>query len=117
MSHPFDETADLISAGMVIGTPVFNAGGDKLGTLEAIMLNKRSGVVAYAVMSFGGVLGLGRRHHPVPWDVLSYDTVRGGYVIDRERAELEAAPTLDPDEADRLRDPAFRQDIDRHYRR
>lgn len=117
MSAATAETADLIPAAKVIGTTVFNAAGEKLGTLEDVMLSKRSGNVAYAVMSFGGFLGIGRRHHPVPWSVLSFSDQLKGYVIDRDRSTLEAAPTLDDADRDRLSDPAFREDVDRHYRR
>lgn len=117
MAHPIHETIDLIPAVKVIGTPVFNVEGEKMGTIEEVMLQKRAGTVAYAVMSFGGFLGLGRRYHPVPWSVLSYSEEMNGYVIDRDRASLEAAPTLDETADARLSDPAFREDVERHYRR
>ena len=116
MVHPIHETADLIPAAKVTGTPVFNVAGEKMGTIEEIMLNKRSGTVAYAVMSFGGFLGLGRRYHPVPWSVLGYSEEQGGYVIDRDRSSLEAAPTLEDASDGKLADPAFRDDLERHYR-
>jgi hypothetical protein len=69
-----EETSALISANKVEGTTVKNAAGEKLGSIEEIMIDKRSGKVAYAVMSFGGFLGIGDRHHPLPWGVLKYDT-------------------------------------------
>lgn len=117
MASPTSETVDLIPVAKVVGTPVFNAGGEKLGMIEEVMLNKRTGMVAYAVMSFGGFLGIGRRHHPVPWDVLSFSEEVDGYVIDRDRAALESAPTVDEAERDRLADPAYRDEVDRYYRR
>lgn len=117
MAHPIHETVDLIPAAKVIGTPVFNAAGDRMGTIEEVMLHKRAGTIAYAVMSFGGFLGLGRRYHPVPWAVLDYSEEQGGYVIDRDRASLETAPTLDEAVDQRMADPAFREDVERHYRR
>ena len=68
------ETSTLISADKVEGTAVYNREGDKLGSIQTVMIDKVSGKVAYAVMSFGGFLGIGDRYHPLPWDVLTYDT-------------------------------------------
>jgi len=73
-----DETDQLISSTKVEGTAVYNRQGERLGTVASFMVDKRSGQVAYAVMSFGGFLGLGKSCHPLPWHVLSYDTGRGG---------------------------------------
>ena len=63
------------------------------------MIDKFSGQVAYAVMSFGGFLGIGERHHPLPWGALTYDTKLGGYVVDLGRERLEGAPSYGRDEA------------------
>ena len=60
------------------------------------MLNKLNGQVAYAVMSFGGFLGIGESYHPLPWRILSYDTALGGYVFDLDRHRLEGSPTYTP---------------------
>lgn len=89
-----DETSTLISADKVEGTPVYNRSGEKLGTVHAIMIDKRGGNVAYAVMSFGGFLGIGESYHPLPWGVLDYDVRQGGYVVDLDRDILEGAPTI-----------------------
>jgi hypothetical protein len=86
------ETRTLISADKVQGTAVYNPANDRLGTVDQIMLNKRTGVVAYAVMSFGGFLGIGERYHLLPWNVLKYDVDRGGYCIDLDVAVLKGAP-------------------------
>jgi hypothetical protein len=83
----------LIAADKVEGTAVYNRAGDRLGSIENVMLDKLSGKVAYAVMSFGGFLGIGDRHHPLPWSVLSYDTRQGGYVVDLDKKALEGAPS------------------------
>ena len=88
-----DETSNLISADKVIGTNVYNRAGEKLGSVYALMLNKLNGQVAYAVMSFGGFLGIGESYHPLPWRILTYDTRMGGYVVDLDRRQLEDAPT------------------------
>jgi hypothetical protein len=97
-----DETGKLISADKVVGTAVFNRNGDRLGTIYSVMLHKISGRVAYAVMSFGGFLGLGERYHPLPWDALTYDEDKGGYNIDKSNEELMAAPHYSRDELDAL---------------
>ena len=87
-----DETVNLISADKVVGTSVYNRQGEKLGSVYGLMLNKLNGRVAYAVMSFGGFLGVGESYQPVPWGVLTYDTGLDGYLIDLDRSRLENAP-------------------------
>jgi hypothetical protein len=89
-----DETASLISAGKVQGTNVYNTNGDSLGEVYDVMIDKLSGKVAYAIMSFGGFLGVGERYHPLPWNTLKYDTRQGGYVVGLTRQQLEGAPTF-----------------------
>jgi hypothetical protein len=79
------ETARMISSEKVVGTPVYNRQDEHLGSVHSIMLDKVSGQVAYAVMSFGGFLGIGEGYHPLPWRVLTYDVDRGGYVVDIDR--------------------------------
>ncbi len=89
-----DETGNLIAGEKVSGTAVYNHQGEALGTIDDVMLDKRTGRVAYAVMSFGGFLGIGERYHPLPWSVLTYDVGLGGYVVDLDRRQLEGAPTF-----------------------
>ena len=83
----------LIAAGKVNGTSVYNMTGEKLGTVEDIMIDKVSGRAIYAVMSFGGFLGIGDKHHPLPWSTLNYDERKGGYLVNLDRKHLEGAPT------------------------
>jgi hypothetical protein len=92
------ETGQLISADKVTGTSVYNAAGDNLGSIHDLMIDKKSGRVAYAVMSFGGFLGLGEKFHPLPWKVLTYDENKGGYNIDLTPDQLRQAPSYSPDE-------------------
>jgi hypothetical protein len=100
-----DETGNLISADKVTGTNVYNREGEKLGSVYNVMLNKLNGQVAYAIMSFGGFLGMGESYHPLPWRALTYDPGLGGYVVDIDRRQLESAPYYttrdEPDWADR----------------
>lgn len=88
-----DETGRLISSDKVTGTAVYNRNGDTLGSIYGLMIDKINGRVAYAVMSFGGFLGIGERYHPLPWGTLTYDTSRGGYVVDLSQDQLEGAPS------------------------
>ncbi len=86
------ETVQLIAADKVEGTEVRNRAGEALGSIKRVMIDKRSGKVAYAVMSFGGFLGMGEEYHALPWSVLTYDTRLDAYVVDLDRPQLEGAP-------------------------
>lgn len=87
-----DETGNLISSEKVEGTAVFATDGDKIGHIDHVMIGKRNGRVEYAVMSFGGFLGIGESYHPIPWEALDYDTVQGGYVVNIDKSKLHEAP-------------------------
>jgi len=82
------ETAGLIGSDKVEGTPVYDARGEKIGSIERVMIDKRSGQVAYAVLSFGGFLGIGSDYYPIPWASLKYDTNLGGYRLDITEEQL-----------------------------
>jgi hypothetical protein len=86
------ETAGLIGSDKVEGTTVYDAKGEKMGSIERVMIEKRSGQVAYAVLSFGGFLGLGADYYPIPWASLSYDTNLGGYRTNITEQQLKGAP-------------------------
>jgi hypothetical protein len=101
-----DESHDLIASNKVEGTAVYNRQGERLGELYNFMVGKRSGQVAYAVMSFGSFLGLGGSYHPLPWNALTYDTNLGGYVVDLDKDRLSNAPSYRAGE-DPLSDPAY----------
>lgn len=110
-----DETSMLISANKVDGTNVMNPAGEKLGSIEDVMIDKRSGKVAYAVMSFGGFLGIGDRHHPLPWSMLKYDTNLNGYVVNLDKRTLESAPTYGTDERVDLADEEYGRKLHDYY--
>lgn len=101
-----DETARLIASSKVEGTPVFDGAGERLGSVHNFMVDKVSGQVAYAVLSFGGFLGIGETYHPLPWNALTYATELGGYVVEIDRRTLEGAPSQGPGE-DPFSDPGF----------
>jgi hypothetical protein len=84
-----DETQDLISSDKV------NRQGERLGTISNFMVGKRNGRVEYAVLSFGGLFGMGEKFYPLPWDVLTYDTDKGGYVVDLDKDRLQGAPSFE----------------------
>jgi sporulation protein YlmC with PRC-barrel domain len=93
-SVEMDETTEMIASNKVEGTKVYNHAGEHLGEVYNFMVGKRSGRVAYAVMSFGGFLGIGQRYHALPWNVLTYDTGKGGYVISATKDRLMNAPNF-----------------------
>src|ERR1043165_8693529 len=88
------ETAAFIGSDKVEGTTVYDAQGEKMGSIERVMINKRSGQVAYAVLSFGGFLGIGNDSYPIPWPTLSYDTSLGGYRTTITEQQLQQFPLI-----------------------
>ena len=109
-----NETERLIAADKVEGTPVYNRAGERLGSVYNFMVDKLTGQVAYAVMSFGGFLGIGERYHPLPWKALTYDTRPGGYVVDVSREQLERAPSYTLEEMP-WADPKYGRGIYDYY--
>jgi PRC-barrel domain len=109
------ETTTLISADKVEGTSVKNRKGDSLGSIDTVMIDKFSGKVAYAVMSFGGFLGIGDRYHPLPWDVLRYEPKESAYVVDIDKTTLEKAPSLARDEYATMQDRDWGERVYRYY--
>ncbi len=105
---PIDETGRLIASNKVEGTSVYGRRGERLGSIYNFMVDKRSGQVEYAVMAYGGFLGLGQRYYPLPWRMLSYDTREGGYHIDMTDRDLERAPSFTRDD-----EPRFSHDYGR----
>jgi len=96
-----DQSHALISSARVEGTPVYNPQGKKLGSVHSVMIHKTSGQIVYALLAFGGFFGIGTHVHPIPWQMLTYDASRHGYVANITREMLEDAPSLELDKADR----------------
>jgi sporulation protein YlmC with PRC-barrel domain len=107
-------SGSLIAAEKVNGTNVYNPKGEKLGSVEDIMIDKVSGKAIYAVMSFGGFLGIGDKHHPLPWASLKYDTSKEGYVVNLDKKTLEGAPSYDSDD-DFSWTPDYGRKVDKYY--
>lgn len=82
----------VISSDKVQGTAVYNTAGEKLGTIDNLVIDKQSGQVRYAVLEFGGFLGMGADRYPIPWPMLTYDAERDGYVVPLDKSRLENAP-------------------------
>ena len=110
-----DETDRLIASNKVEGTAVYNREGERLGSVYNFMVDKRSGQVEYAVMSFGGFLGIGDSYHPLPWKSLNYDTSMGGYVVDLDKNRLQSAPSYASSELPDWSDPSYSRRIDDYY--
>jgi hypothetical protein len=106
---------NLIAANKVQGTNVYNLAGDKLGSVDDIMIDKASGHAIYAVMSFGGFLGMDKKHHPLPWGTLKYDAQKGGYVVNLDKKLLEAAPNYDSDSEFKWT-PDYGRKVDSYYK-
>ncbi len=116
IDNPSDTGGRVIAASKVNGTSVYNTAGEKLGSVYDVMLDKVSGKAEYAVLSFGGFLGIGDKYHPLPWNQLRYDTNQGGYVVNIDRSRLEGAPAYAAGEMGAWDDTRGR-DIDAYYNR
>lgn len=92
------ETYSLIASDKVEGTNVYRSNGDKIGHIERVMIDKRSGKVAYAVMGFGGFLGMGEDYYPLPWSLLTYNERLDGYEVNVSDAQLRSAPKYGEDD-------------------
>ena len=109
---PIDETSRLIASNKVEGTAVYGREGDRLGSIYNFMVDKFSGQVEYAVMTYGGFLGMGTRYYPLPWRILTYDTRQGGYRIDMSSRDFERAPSFGRDD-----EPRFNRESGRRVKR
>ena len=110
-----DETSRLIASDKVEGTAVYNRQGERLGSVYNFMVDKRSGQVEYAVLSFGGFLGIGDDYYPLPWKTLKYDTGQGGYVVDLDKDRLRNAPNHAASDNPDWRDLDYGRRIDDYY--
>lgn len=92
----------LILGSRIIDTPVFNPAGHRIGHVSDLSIERVSGKVIYAIISFGGFLGIGEKFHPVPWSLLDYNLHLSGYQTVLDRTALEAAPSYDRSELSEL---------------
>jgi len=104
----------VISSDHVEGTKVYDTTGDKLGSIDDLMIDKVSGQVRYAVLEFGGFLGIGTDRYPLPWNMLKYDTVKEGYVVPLDKDRLKGAPRY-PSEQRPDYDDAYARRVNDYY--
>jgi len=111
------ETTRLISSDKVEGTSVRRSDGDKVGSIENVMIDKRSGRVAYAVMSFGGFLGMGEDYYALPWSALRYNENLDAYELNVTDDQLRNAPLASTDFFNTgAASRQWEDDLHRHYR-
>lgn len=105
----------LAAANQVEGAKIYNLRGESLGNVEDVLIDKISGRIAYAVVGFGGFLGIGDRHYPIPWETLKYEPSKGAYVVDVDRRALEGAPSYASNETAGWEDPAWNRRVYDYY--
>lgn len=105
----------LMGADTLIGNDVCNRKDEDLGDIKEIMLDVSNGQVAYAVLSFGGVLGMGEKLFAVPWSALTLDTVNKRFVLRVDKERLTDAPGFDKDKWPDMQDPTWSKDIHAYY--
>ena len=109
------ETGSLIGSDKVEGTAVYGANDTKIGSIERVMIDKMTGTVSYAVLSFGGFLGIGDDHYPLPWQSLKYDTNLGGYRTGITETQLKGAPKYGNDNTWNWADPTKARSVNDYY--
>jgi PRC-barrel domain len=109
------ETGTLIGSDKVEGTAVYGTDAQKIGSIERVMIDKVSGRVSYAVLGFGGFLGIGDDHYPLPWQSLRYDTGLGGYRTNLTADRLQGAPKYGNDNAWDWDDPGRAKAVNDYY--
>ena len=107
-------TGSVISSDKVEGTAVYNSAGEKLGSIDDLMIDKISGQVRYAALEFGGFLGMGTDRYPVPWKLLKYSEQYGGYVVPLNKEALERAPKYSEGQMPAF-DRTYGSSIDTYY--
>lgn len=111
-----DVSYQLVKASNVIGVDVTNEVDENLGEIEELVLNKFSGEVRYAVLSFGGILGIGDKLFAIPWKALSFDPTKNKFVISVPKETLKNAPGFDKDNWPDFTSATWQNSIDGYYR-
>ena len=106
---------EVMDANTLIGDSVVNDSGEDLGKIEAIMLDVSAGRIAYAVLSFGGCLGMGNKLFAIPWSAFTLDTDQECFVLNVAKERLEGAPGFDKDHWPSMADPTWASDLHTYY--
>jgi sporulation protein YlmC with PRC-barrel domain len=105
-----------IRASKVIGTSVYNGAGEKIGKVEDVVLDKQSNNIMFAVVGFGGFLGMNEKFHPLPWSTLDYQKGKEGYVVNLSKEQLKAAPADGIEELTRSDGEGLRDEVYDYYK-
>jgi sporulation protein YlmC with PRC-barrel domain len=114
-TNPFSHSP--VKASSIIGTSVVNPKGDSLGDIKEVVIDPRSGRVAYAVVSFGGFLSLGEKLFAIPFSSFEFDTEKGQYILAISKERLETAPGFDADNWPTMADETWNRDVYSYYKR
>ena len=106
-----------VKASSIIGTDVVNPKGDNLGDIKEVVIDPRTGRVAYAVVSFGGFLGMGEKLFAIPFSAFDYNVLKNEYALDVSKERLKAAPGFDPDHWPTMSDEKWNRDVYKYYKR
>lgn len=110
------ETWDLIGSDKVEGTHVYGSDGEHIGHIERVMIGKRDGQIAYAVLAFGGFMGIGKNYYPLPWSSLTFNDRLGGYEVSVTEDQLREAPSYLADDEWNWADRTVGQRVDDYWR-
>ncbi len=104
----------VISSDKVEGANVYNPSGEKLGSIDDLMIDPQSGQIKYAVLEFGGFLRIGTDRYPIPWSMLQYSNDKNGYVVPLDKQKLEKAPKYDDSRVPTY-DATYGEQVNRYY--
>jgi sporulation protein YlmC with PRC-barrel domain len=113
-SSPAQSPAQLISSRHVKGTAVFDDSGDKLGAIDTLKIDRRTGLIRYAVMEFGGLWGIGQRYYAIPWHLLLHVETLNGYLVPLTKSHLEDAPRFEEQTSPDIGEEYW-DTVDEHY--
>lgn len=115
LNPPVSKPKLALSASTIIGDEVENTSGERLGKIEELMIDVEQGRIAYAVLSFGGFMGVGDKLFAIPWSALRVNTQEHKFVLEADKNTLEAAPGFDKDNWPDMADQTWGSDIHRYY--
>lgn len=115
LNPPIKHSPVSLSASTIIGDAVENSAGEHLGKIEELMIDIEQGRIAYAVLSFGGFLGMADKFFAIPWTSLTVNAAEHKFILEADKTTLEAAPGFDKDNWPDMADPSWGSEIHRYY--